>query len=56
MSMSKREATGGRTRPWFPRAYYGPVAWIAVLLGCWFLIAEWQMLPTIIDSTMAALP
>ncbi len=36
--------------------YYGTVAWIAVLLGCWFVICQWPMLPTLINTTMAALP
>jgi hypothetical protein len=30
--------------------------WIAVLLGCWFVIGEWKMLPEMVSATMAALP
>jgi hypothetical protein len=29
---------------------------IAILLAGWFLITEWQNLPQVISSTMAALP
>ena len=36
--------------------YYGPVVGIVVLLACWFVIAEWQVLPQVISHTMAALP
>ena len=37
-------------------AHFGPVIWIAVLLGAWFLIGEWKMLPDMVGATMAALP
>jgi hypothetical protein len=37
-------------------APFGPVLWIAVLLGCWFLIGQWNMLPDMVSATMAALP
>ena len=37
-------------------AQFGPVLWIAVLLGAWFLIGEWKMLPDMVSATMAALP
>jgi hypothetical protein len=36
-------------------ALLAPVAWIAVLLAAWLLIAEWRMLPDLITATMAAL-
>jgi hypothetical protein len=37
-------------------AYYGPVLSIVLLLVCWFIIGNWNQLPSLIDSTMAALP
>jgi hypothetical protein len=30
--------------------------WIAVLLGCWFVIGQWSVLPDMVSATMAALP
>ena len=54
--MGKREETGGPGRSGPRHVYYGTVAWIAVLLGCWFVISQWPMLPTLISTTMAALP
>lgn len=36
--------------------YYGPVLSIVLLLVCWFIIGNWNQLPSLIDSTMAALP
>jgi hypothetical protein len=36
--------------------YYGPVLSIVLMLVCWFIIANWNQLPSLIDSTMAALP
>lgn len=40
-----------------PRAHAQlvPVAVILVLLGLWFLIGEWQVLPELIKSAFAAL-
>lgn len=37
-------------------AHYGAVIWIALLLASWFVIAEWHVLPELINHTMAALP
>ncbi len=37
-------------------AQFGPVVWIAVLLGAWFVIGEWRVLPEMVNATMAALP
>jgi hypothetical protein len=33
-----------------------PIVWIAVLLGFWVAVVEWQMLPDLVSATMAALP
>jgi hypothetical protein len=48
-SNSPRGSSPGRT-------YYGPVLSIVLLLACWFIIGNWNQLPQLIDSTMAALP
>ena len=34
----------------------GPVIWIAILLAAWLAIAEWRLLPEMVNATMAALP
>jgi hypothetical protein len=56
MSRSKLDGADGPGKSGPHRAYYGPVAWIVILLGCWFVIIEWQMLPALINITRAALP
>jgi hypothetical protein len=37
------------------RAFYGPVLWILVLLGAYFILADWQAVPSLIASTFAAI-
>jgi hypothetical protein len=56
--MDKSHSTGsGRPRrAGRSRAQFIPVLWIAVLLGAWFVIVDWRMLPDLISATMAALP
>ena len=57
MSPSQRSHQPDRQRRSGPsHVHYGPLVWIALLLACWFVIAEWQMLPEFINHTMAALP
>ena len=57
-TMSRSEVNGlGRSRgAGASRAYHGTVLSIVLLLVCWFVIAHWNQLPQLIDSTMAALP
>ncbi len=55
MSRSKSGHGNGSRRSGPHHEYYAPVAWIAILLGCWLLISEWQILPSLISHTMAAL-
>jgi hypothetical protein len=35
--------------------HYGPVVWIVLLLACWFVLADWRVLPDAISNTMASL-
>ncbi len=35
------------------RATYGVVAWIFILLGAYWLLAEWQTLPALAASLLA---
>jgi|ERR1700722_6641412 hypothetical protein len=57
MSPSQRSHQPDRQRrSGHSHVHYGPLVWIALLLACWFVIAEWQMLPEFINHTMAALP
>jgi hypothetical protein len=37
------------------RAFYGPVLWILVLLVAYFVLADWQAVPSLIASTFAAI-
>lgn len=55
MSRSNSEHGRGRRRSGPHHEYYAPVAWIAVLLGGWFLISEWPVVPSLISHTMASL-
>jgi hypothetical protein len=34
----------------------GPLIWIGILLGSWLMIADWRMLPDLVNAGMAALP
>jgi hypothetical protein len=56
MNRSRFDEQQGTRRSASYQAYYVPVAGIVVLLAGWFLITEWQNLPQVITSTMAALP
>jgi hypothetical protein len=38
-----------------PRAFVLPVAWIAVLLVCYFLAADWHAVPALLAQAMATL-
>jgi hypothetical protein len=49
-----RPADETHRRAKLPHWHYGPVVGIAVLLACWFVIAEWDVLPEVISHTMAA--
>jgi hypothetical protein len=33
----------------------GPVIWIAILLTSWLVISEWNVLPELMNTTLAAL-
>ena len=46
----------GLKRPRRNLAQVVPVVWIMILLGLWFVIGEWKMLPEMVTATMAALP
>jgi hypothetical protein len=48
MPVSRREARGGR-------AFALPLLGIAVLLAFYWLLADWQRLPSIIDAAIGAL-
>ena len=48
---SQRSRRAGRSH-----AQFIHVLWIVVLLGAWFVIVDWKMLPDLISATMAALP
>jgi hypothetical protein len=48
---SNRPRAGDRPYPGL-----GPAIWIAILLACWAVIAEWRMLPELVSAAMAALP
>lgn len=37
------------------RAFFGPVLWILVLLGAYFVLADWQAVPSLVASTFAAM-
>jgi hypothetical protein len=37
------------------RAVVGSVLWIVVLLGAYFVLADWQAVPSLIASTLAAI-
>jgi hypothetical protein len=39
-----------------PHPALGPLIWIGILLGSWVVIAEWRMLPDLVNAAMAALP
>lgn len=56
MGRSHIDDSEGPRRSGRSHVHYGPVVWIVLLLACWFVIAEWQMLPEVISNTMAALP
>ncbi len=56
MSRLRLDGSDGPGKSGPHHAYYGPVAWIVILLGCWFVIAEWQVLPALVNDTMAAMP
>jgi hypothetical protein len=56
MSRSRFDGSEPTRRSATNHPYYGPVAWILVLLAGWFIITEWRMVPELINSTMAALP
>jgi len=56
MSRSRFDRSEPSRRLGTNHPYYGPVAWIVVLLAGWLVITEWHMLPELITSTMAALP
>jgi hypothetical protein len=34
---------------------WGPVIWIAILLTSWLVIAEWRMLPELMNAALAAI-
>ncbi len=56
MSRVEPDDQGGPRRSAAKHVYYGPVLCIGLLLVCWFLIVDWQDLPQVIGSTMAAIP
>ena len=37
------------------RAFFAPVLWILVLLGAYFVLADWQAVPSLIASTFASI-
>jgi hypothetical protein len=37
------------------RAFLTPVMWILVLLGAYFVLADWHTVPSLIASTLAAI-
>jgi hypothetical protein len=47
MQTSRRELRGSR-------AYTLPLFGIVVLLGCYWLLADWQEVPTMITSALSA--
>lgn len=52
MTSSKRDQN--RSRPG-ARAYLAPLAWIATLMASYWVLADWQSLPELIASTIAAI-
>jgi hypothetical protein len=55
--MSKPNVQGtGKTQETGTGIYYGPVLIILALLICWLLAANWDRLPQVIASAVAALP
>lgn len=37
------------------RAYLGPLAWIVALLASYWLLVDWQSVPTLISEALAAI-
>lgn len=37
------------------RAFFAPVLWILVLLGAYFVLEDWQAVPSLIASTFASM-
>jgi hypothetical protein len=56
MSSSRFDGSEGPRRSGSKHPYSGPVAWITILLAGWFIITEWQVVPYLIKTAMAALP
>ncbi|HEX3575665.1 MAG TPA: hypothetical protein VHU42_13770 [Rhodopila sp.] len=48
MTMSRREMRGGRV-------YAIPLFGIIVLLACYWLLADWQRVPAMINTALAAI-
>ena len=38
------------------RAFVASVLWIVVLLGTYFLLADWHAVPSLIAATLTAIP
>ena len=51
-----RPVDGAQRRTGRTQWHYGPVVGIVFLLACWFVIAEWDVLPEVIRHAMAAVP
>jgi hypothetical protein len=56
MGRSQADASAARRRSGRSHIHYGPVVWIALLLACWFVIADWSVVPEVISNALAALP
>lgn len=48
MPSTKKEVSNGR-------AFAVPLAWIAGLLGAYWVLADWEALPRLIGATLAAI-
>ena len=48
MPNSRRDGNGYR-------GFAAPVAWIVLLLVCYWVISEWNTLPTLINSALATI-
>lgn len=42
-------------RPGRAHPEWGPVIWIAILLTSWLVIAEWRILPELMNAALAAI-
>ncbi len=46
---------GRRQQPYTARAFAVSVGWILALLGSYWLIADWQAVPRLFDTALAAI-